>query len=155
LNATDPNLKQFEKRGGKLILYHGWSDIAIPPANTVAYYKSVLAAMGAKDSGGFTRLFIAPGMQHCLGGPGPNFFNQFGTRAAGDAQHDALTALEEWVEKGVAPEKIIAAKYANDLEPNAAVKVTRPLCAYPQVAKYKGSGDANDATSFVCAPGRN
>jgi hypothetical protein len=151
LNATDPSLKTFERRGGKLILYHGWSDIAIPPANTVDYYQSVLASMGAKDAARFIRLFMAPGMQHCLGGPGPNSFNQFGTRPKGDAQHDALTALEEWVEKGAAPEKIIATKYSNDLNPAASPQMTRPLCPFPQIAKYKGSGDANDAANFVCA----
>jgi hypothetical protein len=149
LNATDPNLKDFEKRGGKLILYHGWSDIAIPPANTVAYYQNVQKTMGAKADD-FSRLYMAPGMQHCFSGPGPSWFNQFGTRTAGDAQHDALTALEQWVEKDAAPGAIIAAKYANDMDPASAVKTTRPLCPFPQEAKYKGSGDANDAANFVC-----
>jgi Tannase and feruloyl esterase len=150
LNATDPDLKEFKKRGGKLVLFHGWSDIAIPPINTVDYYKSVLAAVGAKDASSFTRLFMAPGMQHCMEGPGPSSFNQFGARPAGDAQHDALTALEEWVEKGAAPEKVIATKYQDSMNPAAGVQMTRPLCPFPQVAKYKGSGDANDAANFVC-----
>lgn len=152
LNATEPNLRDFARHGGKLILFHGWSDIGIPPLNTIDYYNSVLQTMGAKDSAAFVRLFMAPGMQHCFGGAGPNAFSQFGTGPAGDAQHDALVALETWSEKGSAPEKIIATKYNNDFNPGAGVKLARPLCAYPDVAKYKGTGDANDAANFVCAP---
>jgi feruloyl esterase len=155
LNATDPNLKDFEKHGGKLILYHGWSDIAIPPVSTVAYYNKVVATMGAKKAERFTRLYMAPGMQHCFGGPGPSSFEQFGVGPAGDAQHDALVALEQWVEKDAAPDKIIATKYANDMNPASGVKMTRPLCVYPRVAKYRGSGDINDAANFVCAAGKN
>ena len=74
LNSTDPDLKRFKARGGKLIIYHGWSDAAIPPQTAIDYYKSVVAKMGAKDSDTFVRLFMAPGVQHCGGGPGPNMF---------------------------------------------------------------------------------
>jgi hypothetical protein len=151
LNATDPNLQDFQKRGGKLILYHGWSDIAIPPLNTIAYYNSVVHAMGEKNTASFVRLFMAPGMQHCGGGPGPNVFGQWAVARDDDSQDGALAALEQWVEKGTAPDKIIATKRANDQDPASAVKMTRPLCAFPQVARYKGAGDTNDAANFVCA----
>lgn len=152
LNATDPNLKPFKSRGGKLILYHGWSDAAIPPVNAINYYESVAAALGPADTRSFVRLFMAPGMQHCGGGPGPSSFDQFGSsKIAGDPEHDMFTAVERWVEQGIAPERIIATKYAKDSDPSEGIKMTRPLCAYPQVAKYKGTGDTNDAASFVCA----
>lgn len=107
--------------------------------------------MGAKSAASSVRLFMAPGMQHCFGGPGPNAFSQFGTGPAGDAQHDAVVALEQWVEKGAAPEKIIATKYVNDMNPAGGVKMTRPLCAFPEVARYKGTGDTNEAANFVCS----
>ena len=153
LNATDPNLKPFRARGGKLIMYHGWGDAAIPAPNSIDYYNSVAAAMGLRNTDSFLRLFLAPGMQHCSGGPGPNTFGQGANYAPFDPDHNIYTALEQWVEKGVAPAKIIATKYVNDSNYAAGVKMTRPLCPYPQAAKYKGSGDTNDAANFVCAPG--
>ncbi len=146
LNATDPNLIAFEHRGGKLILYHGWSDAAIPPLNTVNYYKSVLARLGQAQTTSFVRLYMVPGMQHCGGGPGPNFFGQ-----PGDPARNVSAALEQWVEKGVAPDSIIATKYVDPFHPSKGVEMTRPLCPYPQTAKYKGSGNPNDAANFVCA----
>jgi feruloyl esterase len=152
LNATDPNLKAFAKRGGKLIIYHGWNDPAISAYNTVDYYNSVVAAMGPKETNSFVRLFMAPGMQHCFGGPGPNSFGQLGPGTAlPDAQHSIFVAMEDWVEKGTAPERIIATKYVNGMNPTQGVKMTRPLCAFPKVAQYKGSGDTNDEGNFVCA----
>jgi feruloyl esterase len=133
INAVDPNLKPFLGHGGKLILYHGWSDGLIPPQNTINYYNSVVTAMGGpgktQDS---VRLFLLPGMQHCVGGDGPNGF-------------DAVTALDQWVDKGKAPDQIIAA-HVN----RGKVDRTRPLCPYPQVAKYKGTGSTEDATNFAC-----
>jgi feruloyl esterase len=153
LNATDPNLGPFMKRGGKLILYHGWSDAAIPALNTIEYYSQVAATMGPQATGDFVRLFMVPGMQHCGGGPGPNSFGQFGGSATDDPEHNAYVALERWVEKGVAPSKIIATKFVDDMNPTKGVKMTRPLCPYPQVATYTGSGDVNDAANFVCAAG--
>jgi feruloyl esterase len=153
LNATDPHLKPFRARGGKLILYHGWGDAAIPAPNTIDYYNSVVATMGRHKTNSFLRLFMAPGMQHCGGGPGPNSFGQGANSPPYDSEHNIYTALEQWVEKGVAPSKIIATKYVNDFNPERGVKMTRPLCPYPQVAKYKGTGDTNDAANFVCAPG--
>jgi hypothetical protein len=143
LNALDPDLKRFQARGGKLILYHGWSDAAIPALATVDYYKSVTAKMG--DTNPFLRLYLAPGMQHCGGGPGPDSFGQ-GTVPHGDPQHDLGAALERWVEQGVAPDQIIASK----LKSGTAVR-TRPLCPYPQVARWSGSGSTDDAASFTCA----
>lgn len=153
LNATDPNLKAFKARGGKLIMYHGWSDSAIEPVNAINYYDSVTAAMGRQDTDAFLRLYMAPGMQHCGGGPGPNSFGQNGP-GPGDAKHNVYAALEQWVEKGLAPDKIIATKYVSDFNPAQGVKMTRPLCPYPQVAKYKGEGDTNDERNFVCEAGK-
>jgi hypothetical protein len=133
MNATNPNLSAFKARGGKIILAHGWNDQLVPPLNTINYYKSVRKAMGARAADEFVRLFMAPGMLHCGGGAGPNTF-------------DALTALEQWAEEGKAPEKIIASHSTNGV-----VDRTRPLCPYPQVAQYKGTGSTDDATNFVCA----
>jgi len=150
LNATDADLSAFRKRGGKLILYHGWSDAAIAPRNTIDYYGSVTAKMGAQQAAGFVRLFMVPGMQHCGGGSGANNFGQFGT-SSGDADRDMDAALERWVEKGVAPERIVAAKHKSDQDPSSAIVRTHPLCAYPLVARYQGSGSTGDAANFVCA----
>ncbi len=102
-------------------------------------------------------------MGHCLGGAGPNFFGQLDfsldpklqhASTATDPQHDISSALEQWVETGTAPDSITATKYVDDFNPAQGVKMTRPLCPYPQIAKYKGAGDANDAANFVCAPNR-
>jgi len=150
LNATDPDLSRFHARGGKLILYHGWNDAAIAPQNTIDYYDSVQARVGAKQAATFVRLFMVPGMQHCFGGAGPSSFGQFGVYS-GDPDKDVDAALERWVDKGVAPERIVAAKRKNDMDPKSDIVRTRPLCAYPLVAHYKGSGSTDDAASFVCA----
>ena len=140
LNATDPNLKAFKARGGKLILYHGWSDPAIPAQGTIDYYNKVA------DAGSFARLFLAPGMQHCFGGPGPSAFGQFERSAtANDPQRNVYVAIEQWVEKGTAPERLIATQAGN-----STVKMSRPLCPYPQVAKYKGKGEIKDEANWTC-----
>ena len=151
LDAIDPNLKAFKARGGKLIMYHGWNDPAIPALNTINYFASVEARMGKRDLESFLRLFMAPGMAHCGGGPGPNSFGAGGSGGS-DADHNMYRALEQWVEQGIAPARIIATKYNDDRNPAQGVKMTRPLCAFPQVAKYKGGGDPNDAANFVCLP---
>ncbi len=150
LNSTDPDLTRFRKRGGKLIMYHGWSDAAIPASNAIDYYESAVSKAGAKEAGQFLRLYMVPGMQHCGGGPGPNSFGQ-GTVAHADPLHDIDAALEHWVEDGVAPEHIIATKYKTGADPASGVLRTRPLCPYPQVARWKGSGGTDDAANFVCA----
>lgn len=150
LNATDPNLKAFKDRGGKLLLYHGWSDAAIPPTNTIQYYESVVAKLGRKQSGEFVELFMVPGMQHCGGGPGPNDFGAQ-SPAESDPAHSMIKSLEQWVEQGAAPAKIIATKYKTDGNPASGVARTRPLCPYPMVAKYSGSGSTDDAANFSCA----
>jgi feruloyl esterase len=151
LNATDPDLKQFRDRGGKLILYHGWSDAAIPPVNAIHYYEDVVAKMGAAPSASFVRLYMVPGMQHCGGGPGPNFFWSTNPAARGDAQHDMEAALENWVDGGDAPGPVVATKFKTGTNPAGGVERTRPLCPYPQVSKWNGTGSTDDASSFSCA----
>jgi feruloyl esterase len=135
IDATDPNMKAFFAHKGKLLMYHGWSDQAIAPGNSVNYYNSVVKNLGgeAKASADI-RLFMVPGMAHCGGGEGPNDF-------------DKMTAIQDWVEHGKAPETMIA----SHRERSGAVDRTRPLCRYPQVAKYKGSGSIDDAANFTCA----
>ena len=134
-------------------MYHGWNDPVLQPEYTPQYYEKIVAANG----GDFIRLFMVPGMTHCSGGPGANNFGGVGQQIppVRDAAHDVQTALEAWVEKGVAPNQIIATKYADDAPATRTIKSTRLLCPYPQVAKYKGSGDQADAASFQCvAPPR-
>jgi feruloyl esterase len=134
LNALDPNLDAFIARGGKLIQYHGWSDPQISPYNSTQYYHRVIERLGgAGKIANSYRLFMAPGMGHCGGGEGPNSF-------------DMLAALEAWVEQGQAPERITASR-----SESGKVVQTRPLCPYPQVARYRGTGSAGEASSFVCA----
>jgi len=152
LNFNDPDLRPFAARGGKLILYHGWSDPFITPYSTINYYESVVSLIGGNRARAaalqrtqdFARLFMVPGMWHCAGGPGPNTF-------------DMVTALETWVETGKAPASVLGTKYVGDNPANQVV-LTRPLCAYPRVARYKGEGDPTDAASFICGekwpPGR-
>jgi quercetin dioxygenase-like cupin family protein len=139
-DAFDPDLTRFHARGGKLILYHGWNDPSISPLNTIAYYENVVSWLARTrtpeqaqaDAQQFARLFMVPGMLHCGGGPGPNTF-------------DTVSALESWVEGGRAPDRILASHAANGV-----VDRTRPLCPYPQVAAYAGSGSTDDAANFVC-----
>ena len=149
LNSTNPDLSAFQKRGGKLILYHGWADAAIPAVNAINYYDSVISKMGAKNAGAFVRLYMVPGMEHCGGGAGPNAFGQGGT-PNGDRFHSIDAALEAWVEQGTAPDRLIATKYKTGADPKSGVVRTRPLCSWPQVAVYKGSGSTDDADNFVC-----
>jgi hypothetical protein len=150
LNSTNPDLSEFQKRGGKIILYHGWSDAAIPAVNAINYYDSVLSKMGDTNARSFVRLYMVPGMEHCGGGAGPNAFGQAGT-PNDDRFHSIDAALEAWVEQGTAPDRIIATKYRVNTDRKSGIVRTRPLCPWPQVAKYKGSGSTDDAASFVCA----
>ena len=147
LNSTDPDLKRFRDHGGKLIMYHGWSDAAISPLNSIDYLKSVQQKMGAGDTAKFVRLYLAPGMAHCAGGPGPDSFGQASVAPA-EPRHSITKALEDWVEKGSAPSTLIATKYKGG--PASEVVRTRPLCPYPQVAQYRGSGSTDDAANFTC-----
>jgi len=133
MNSVDPNLKPLFTHGGKLLQYHGWADPGIPPGSSVNYYKSVLETMGGKAKvNGSYRLFMVPGMGHCGGGDGTSTF-------------DMVNALDQWVEQGKAPDQIVASKVVS-----GAVVRTRPLCPYPQVATYKGSGSTDDAANFSC-----
>lgn len=154
LDATDPNLKPFAAHGGKLILYHGWNDPGISPLNTINYYDDVRATVGSASADSFVRLFMVPGMHHCLAdGPGATDIDQYGMPMAvvpDDAQHDIYLALEDWVEKGSPPESMIAAKY-DPAADGPKLQMTRPICAYPKAPKYKGSGDTKDAANFTCA----
>lgn len=133
LNSTDPDIASFKNAGGRMIMYHGWSDSFIAPRNSIAYYEGVVALQGEKQTREFLRLFMAPAMGHCGGGNGPNTF-------------DSLAALENWVENGQAPDSITASHAGAD----GKVDRTRPLCVYPQVEQYKGTGDINDGTNFFC-----
>jgi feruloyl esterase len=137
LNATDTDLSRFRRGGGKLLLWHGWADHALMAERTIQYYEDVVERLeDRRKASRFVRLFLAPGMHHCAGGPGPNTF-------------DALTALENWVERDDAPRKLIATKYVNNI-PSQGVERTRPLCPYPKVARYVGRGSIDDAANFEC-----
>ena len=144
LDSTNPDLSQFAARGGKLIIYHGWNDPAISPWNTVDYYQSVQHQLGGQKTAGFVRLYMVPGMEHCVGGPGPDIFGQLGLLPAKDS--GLFNALELWVEKATPPASVPAIKFNAD----HSVKATRPLCPYPAIAAYKGTGSTSEATSFTC-----
>src|SRR4029453_1197424 len=116
LSSISPDLSAFTRRGGKLLMYHGWSDPAIAPRASVNYYSNVLAATtGPSNKASWVRLLIVPGMGHCRDGKGPNTF-------------DMVAALDPWVEIGKTPERILASH-----QTTGKVDRTRPLCAYPQV----------------------
>jgi feruloyl esterase len=151
LDATDPDLSRFAAHGGKLIMYHGWDDPAISPGNAVAYFKSVQQTMGDEKVASFARLYMAPGVEHCAQGPGPSAFGQFGMETAKGPKYGLFDSLQEWVEKGSPIDDVVATKYAPGEAGARKAVMTRPLCAYPKVPKYKGSGDTNDAASFACA----
>jgi feruloyl esterase len=133
LNAMNADLRGFMDRGGKLIQYHGWSDPQIAPSSSVDYYTRVLETFGgtAKVQSSY-RLFMVPGMAHCRGGDGTSSF-------------DMLSALQQWVENGKAPDRIEASRIRNGVTDR-----TRPLCPYPQIAVYRGTGSTDDAKNFSC-----
>ncbi len=133
LSAVNPDLSKFKARGGKVVAWQGWGDPAISPYNTLHYYDTVAKKLGGKMDD-FYRIFFVPGMGHC------------GAGATGPDKFDAVAALENWVEKGVAPTRIDAMQYAD-----GKVTRSRPLCKYPEVAKYGGSGSTDDARNFSCA----
>lgn len=148
LNAIDPDLRPFARRGGKLIIYHGWDDPAISPLNSVNYYESVVHKIGREAAAQVIRLYMVPGMQHCFGGPGPSALGQFGIATSAASRHGIFDALEAWIEHGTAPGSIVATKYAEGI--SGRVAMTRPICPYPQVPAYNGSGDTNEARNFHC-----
>ena len=152
MNSTDPELGDFRhaNHNGKIIHWHGWEDPAISALTSTNYYREVVAAN--EEASDFYRLFMVPGMVHCGGGPGPNSFGQSLAQAKplnNAPENDILSALERWVEKGVAPTRIVAVKYVND-QPASGILRTRPLCAYPRTAVYKGTGSTDDEANFDC-----
>jgi feruloyl esterase len=126
-DADDPKISAFLAHGGKLIIWHGWSDPGPSPIGTIAYYDAVQKATPTAGKG--VRMFLLPGVYHCGGGPGPD-------------QVDWLTALDQWVQTGQPPASLAATKRD--------AKISRPICAYPAKAAYKGSGDPDDAANFTC-----
>jgi hypothetical protein len=130
-DAKNPDLSKFKKRGGKLLMTYGWADTILQPMMGVNYYEQAVAKNGS-DTTQFFRLFMAPGMEHCGGGIGPD-------------RHDSMTAIIDWVEKGKAPDSMVASR-----EVDKRVVRTRPLCPYPQVARYSGQGSIDDAANFRC-----
>lgn len=132
LTAASVDLKPFFGRGGVLLMYHGWADQNISPRSSVNYYNRLVAALGQEQVGKSARLYMVPGMEHCGGGEGPNVF-------------DMLTALENWREHGKPPAEIVASHLTA-----GTVDRTRPLCPFPQIAQYKGTGSIDQAENFVC-----
>ena len=185
INSTNPDLSTFKARGGKLLMWHGWTDTTLEPRSSLNYYNSVVAVTGGglrltdlrdedadndhdeahrgresgrdalrdnlEDTQDFFRLFLAPGVNHCGGGAGPNSsFAYTLANAVGplDADHDILAALDRWAEQGVAPNRLIASHFTAGVADK-----TRPVCAYPQIARFKGKGDPNQPGAWVCTDG--
>jgi feruloyl esterase len=150
VNADVPDLRAFKSRGGKMIMYTGWADQFIAPKQTIDYFKRIDSASNAST---FARLFVAPGMAHCGGGSAPNYFGQdVGTAPfAGDASRDLLTALMQWSEGGAAPNTLVATQYSDGNASTGSIVRTRPLCAFPKVARYLGAGSTDVAENFSCA----
>jgi hypothetical protein len=137
IGTYDPDLSAFRDRGGKVVLWHGWADQLITPRGTIDYYMRLVPQMGGmENTAQFLRFFLAPGVAHCGGGAGP-------------APYGQLDALVSWVEDRKAPVTLTAARR----DQTGTITGSRPLCQYPQVAKYKGSGSTDDAANFVCSTG--
>lgn len=159
-NANSADLSAFEQHGGKFLMYHGWADSLVPPQDDINYFVRLAAAHHERVANGYDgltdtlksfRLFMAPGMGHCFGGPGPNVFGGADNPGGpADAAHNVLLALQHWVELGVAPEQIIATKYPVD-DQTKPPAMARPLCVFPKLPIYSGSGDTTNAASFICA----
>lgn len=152
-NAVAVDYTRAKQRGVKIIQYHGWNDQTLQPAYSPQYYDEVVKANGGREATqNFYRLFMVPGMAHCYGGTGASNFGGVGMQIppVRDAAHDIQTALERWVEQGTAPSEFIATRFTDSVATTRTVQLTRPLCLYPLVPRYKGSGDPNAATSFAC-----
>jgi feruloyl esterase len=139
IDATNTDLRPFTRRGGKLLMYHGWEDTLIPAGNSIRYFEAARARLGARSNQ--ARLFMVPGMSHCFGGSGPNVI-------------DLIGALDKWVEGGKAPERLASSKYENSLaallaQPTKLLQ-TRPVCAWPKTPYYKGTGAVDQESSFAC-----
>jgi feruloyl esterase len=143
-NAMKADLTAFAARGGKLIMFHGLEDTAISYLDSLDYYDRIAAKGRTRE--GFARMFLAPGMSHCATGRGPSAFGQYPGLMNGDPETDLITALDRWVEKGVAPTRVIASPWGKPPNGSGA----RPLCAYPQTARYDGRGDPAKAGSYAC-----
>ena len=141
-----PDLSGFERRGGKLIQYHGWADNMVSSFGSVDFYNQVTAKIGKARADQFYRLFMAPGVNHCGGGPGPFNFGGASPAMSHDPQHDVVAALDVWVTEKKAPMTLIG----THLDANKKPDMTRPICPYPLEAKYKGAGDTNAAENFEC-----
>ena len=152
-DAIDTDLSAAKRQGVKIIQYHGWNDQTLQPDYSPSYYDLVTAEMGGlAETQDFYRLFMVPGMAHCYRGPGANSFGGVGQQIPPqrDALHDVQLALEEWVENGAAPDRLVATKYVDDDADTTTVEFTRTLCPYPSVARYSQSGDPSKAVNFVC-----
>lgn len=152
-NAVSTDYTAAIRRGVKIIQYHGWNDQTLQPDYSPQYYEALVKANGGlEQTQGFYRLFMVPGMNHCSGGIGASNFGGVGQQIppARDAAHDMVTALENWVERGSAPSQFIGTKFTDTQAATRTIEYTRPVCLYPTVARYKGTGDPKDAASFAC-----
>lgn len=151
---SDPDLTKFKASGGKVLMYSGWADPNLHPQTLVDYHAEMTKAVGGEAAAkSFSRLFMVPGMNHCSGGPGPNVFGQDLANPSGattNAGNNALKALERWVDDDIAPEEIVATKFVGNDRTKGVVERTRPLCAYPKVARWSGKGTTDDAKNFAC-----
>jgi feruloyl esterase len=136
VNATNPDLGPLKQRGGKIIHYHGWADPGVTALMSIDYYESVVEKLGSQETRDFYRLFLIPGMFHCRGGVGCDTV-------------DWVSAIVAWVEKGTVPEKLIGSRVES-----GATKRTRPLCPYPEIARYRGAGSIDEAANFTCGTSR-
>ena len=153
--ATTGDVSQFRSRGGKLLIFQGWADPIVAPDQTIAFYKGLAEKFGGDgEVQKFARLFMAPGVGHCSGGPGPNSFNSAVFQGikppSSGPEDDIFAALAHWVEDGNAPAEVVATKYDDD-DPSKGIALRCPLCPYPQKPWYKAAGDSADAANFTCA----
>ena len=139
LNVAPPDLRPFFARGGRLLLSHGWSDGLIPASNSILFYQGLLKTIPRGAVARQLRLFMVPGMDHCGGGEGADSYDTLGT-------------IDAWASGGAAPDRILATRRpANPTRDPALPPLSRPLCPFPQIARYKGTGSKGDAANFTCA----